>query len=211
MQAEASFSSPPGTPPRTVIYEVAVRRAGRWEHHASHLAEARGAALAMARDMDCHPGVEAVTVTKETCYHDSEAVAEIVIWRSAALEREQAAARARKPRYAHAHADIAARTARLAAPRPGTIAVASNGQRLAAMVGSFALACGAGAIAVTLLSAALSPASAANADGGGIESALATSVFLAATAGAFVMLARRLVPRRAPDAAPSHGRDLRRR
>lgn len=201
MQAIA-ISSPHTTPPpsRTVTYQVAVRREGKWNSHASHGGDARAEALAMARDLDAHPAIEAVTVTKETWYHDSEAVAEIVIWRSTVLERERAAARSHSPRYAQAHIDIGARMARLAAPRPGSIAVAGNGQRLAAMVGSFAVACGAGTLAVMLLSAVLSEASAASAESGGMQGALATGVFLAATAGAFIMLARRLVPQRVPAA-----------
>ncbi len=159
MQAVADPAPPRApVPSRTVTYQVAVRRMGKWNSHASHGADARVAALAMARDLDTHPAVEAVTVTKETWYHDSDAVAEIAIWRSAVLERERAAALSHSPRYAQAHFDAAARMARLAAPRSGSIAVAGNGPRLASMVGSFAIACGAGTLAVMLLSAVFSEA-----------------------------------------------------
>ena len=81
-------------PLRTVTYAVAVRCAGRWRRDSIHMGDERGTALAVARELHRHSGVEAVTVTRETCYLDTGAVTEIVIWHSAILARERPAARA---------------------------------------------------------------------------------------------------------------------
>lgn len=89
-------STPPSAPLplRTVTYAVAARRAGRWHRDSIHMGDERGTAMAVARELDRHSGAEAVTVTRETCYLDTAAVAEIVIWHSAIPARGRPAARA---------------------------------------------------------------------------------------------------------------------
>ncbi len=89
----ATESHPPS---RTINFEVSVRRNGRWEVHATYSVDERSLALHDAKRLEREMGVDGTRVVKETWHADDNRAESLAIYISPALEKELAAAAARR-------------------------------------------------------------------------------------------------------------------
>lgn len=89
----ATESHPPS---RTINFEVSVRRNGRWEVHATYSVDERSLALHDAKRLEQEMGVDGTRVVKETWHAEDNRAESLAIYISPALEKELAAAAARR-------------------------------------------------------------------------------------------------------------------